>query len=1031
MSNITIKTKFNDDTRRFTLADGVDLLQHVADHVAPLYELTPDQIRFWHDGTAVTTSEQLRATNPEGILRLNVTAELCGIEEPAVTAEEPAPTMNAGADDKTSLKVEPISTEEAPAAKEAAPATCLHRTDGIHQKSKHLDPRPGTFQRLVHTPTGQTFDVAGYTLPSGRVCFKVAGQQKNCAIGPKGRLGHAGGEGPWAQFTLIASEEGMCLQNWGNRAKGWGLGAEEGALLMATDAQPVWQLQLADGSTFKPAAPAQWYEGKKVAKAEAKAAKAEAKVMKAEVKALKAEAKKAENAEGTHMLATVVLAGNMDGRDVAVGSSLAVHGSQDSDIFDKNGTFTIVTAENSKASLWRIEQGGWVPPGLVSLSVAGNIDARSCAQDWTLIVSQAAKAPHKRDNGSAYTIATRAGNKKGGLFEIEPHHDDPNKCRLRYVGNRDGRAGAQGWYLAVHGSDKRDSRDDISSYTIVTRDAGKASLWEIKPFWGAVPTPAVKHCELDGCGNPKISFHTAKRAAMPGLHDGLCALLGGPASNAPLVWTEQGIEHIQPFIGYFPWAAVGSPFTAEHLAAIQMRGFPTATNETCVACGTARYASAPTVQAPTAQSAAAAIHSLRVALEWVNKKTGLPIRVDELRNEEALAVVNKLRSLPKDLPTWARKDFGGSIPDDAHLRVDAFIDAMGRRMQALWQEQMDQANQQANATATAPELDMVAEHKAAEWAEMKAAKKAQMKATKEAEKAELKAAKEAEKAAKEAAKAELKVAKEAAKAEEKSKKEAAKAEEKAKKEAAKAAKAEEKAKKEATKALLVAELKTKNATSAAENFKAEAKQWGGHSVVEGTNGWVEYEFTAEAACQAVVAVKFNAKDARPLVLSLNGTQVCSDFASGVSGSWKNSDKLVWGEASVPCAVAAGTNMLRLESEGYFPHLMKLRITAIPEAPNTRRPSIPDLDLAALPAVPKAEVTAVAPEPLPVPEPLPASETAPETAQLLAQLNNMGFATPRANAHALAAANGSLEIAVDLLLTSDYTMLDAEGNECSE
>ena len=134
--------------------------------------------------------------------------------------------------------------------------------------------------------------------------------------------------------------------------------------------------------------------------------------------------------------------------------------------------------------------------------------------------------------------------------------------------------------------------------------------------------------------------------------------------------------------------------------------------------------------------------------------------------------------------------------------------------------------------------------------------------------------------------------------------------------------------------MVVAELKTKNAARAAENFKAESKQWGGHSIVDGKNGWVEYEFTAEAACQAVVAVKFNAEDARPLVLSLNDTQVCSDFASGVTGSWQNSDKLTWGEASVPCSVATGTNVLRLETKGFFPHLMNLRITAIPEAPNT-------------------------------------------------------------------------------------------------
>ena len=69
----------------------------------------------------------------------------------------------------------------------------------------------------------------------------------------------------------------------------------------------------------------------------------------------------------------------------------------------------------------------------------------------------------------------------------------------------------------------------------------------------------------------------------------------------------------------------------------------------------------------------------------------------------------------------------------------------------------------------------------------------------------------------------------------------------------------------------------------------------------------------------------------------------------------------------------------------------------------------------------AELTVIVPDEM-VMKPAPSEVV---VKQQLQQLNTMGFGTPRANERALRAADGNLEVAVDILLTADYTMLTGE------
>merc|ERR1711988_1600549 len=97
---------------------------------------------------------------------------------------------------------------------------------------------------------------------------------------------------------------------------------------------------------------------------------------------------------------------------------------------------------------------------------------------------------------------------------------------------------------------------------------------------------------------------------------------------------------------------------------------------------------------------------------------------------------------------------------------------------------------------------------------------------------------------------------------------------------------------------------------------------------------------------------------------------------------------------------------------------ELAIAPAPAPAPAVAPSVPSLDLAALPSVPtKTDDNK--------------DDKDSELVQKLEHLNKMGFGTPRANHHALVIADGSLEVAVDLLLTSDYSMVEADGDGAVE
>jgi len=201
---------------------------------------------------------------------------------------------------------------------------------------------------------------------------------------------------------------------------------------------------------------------------------------------------------------------------------------------------------------------------------------------------------------------------------------------------------------------------------------------------------------------------------------------------------------------------------------------------------------------------------------------------------------------------------------------------------------------------------------------------------------------------------------------------------------------------------IVKEIDAAQPTNACKHFRPGDARWGGHSIVEGTHGWVEYTIENEAARSAMIAIEFNAKDSRPLQLTLNNQLVCDDFATGTTGTWKDQKMLRWHEVG-PFDFPIGTSVLRLSTDGFFPHLKQLRVTVHPPAYN------------AISCMLAMEAKSALEDGCDV--------------EKLEQLNTMGFGTPRANMHALAAANGSLEVAVDLLLTSDYSM--ADGSDAAQ
>merc|ERR1719253_623696 len=127
---------------------------------------------------------------------------------------------------------------------------------------------------------------------------------------------------------------------------------------------------------------------------------------------------------------------------------------------------------------------------------------------------------------------------------------------------------------------------------------------------------------------------------------------------------------------------------------------------------------------------------------------------------------------------------------------------------------------------------------------------------------------------------------------------------------------------------IVASFSAQDHAACSKNFHGCHKAWNNHAIVDGKNGWVEYELNNDTARMVMITSEYNAKDSRPLQLSLNGTVVEGHYASGTSGSWKDTSKLISCEVG-PVELPAGKSVLRLETKGHFPHLMR---HAIIEAP---------------------------------------------------------------------------------------------------
>jgi len=148
-----------------------------------------------------------------------------------------------------------------------------------------------------------------------------------------------------------------------------------------------------------------------------------------------------------------------------------------------------VTSSEGKRSFWEVSTPEWCPEGTFALNVSGNADGRNVAKEWALMIREC----DKRDGNSAYVVATRTMNKKGGIWTFEAVEGSSTVGALKYVGNRDGRRDAIGWYLAVHDSVKKDGRDKSSSYVIATKEAAKATLWELS----AIPAGIAKVVAVD------------------------------------------------------------------------------------------------------------------------------------------------------------------------------------------------------------------------------------------------------------------------------------------------------------------------------------------------------------------------------------------------------------------------------------------------------------------------------------------------------------------------------------------------------
>ena len=109
-------------------------------------------------------------------------------------------------------------------------------------------------------------------------------------------------------------------------------------------------------------------------------------------------------------------------------------------------------------------------------------------------------------------------------------------------------------------------------------------------------------------------------------------------------------------------------------------------------------------------------------------------------------------------------------------------------------------------------------------------------------------------------------------------------------------------------------------TSSSKNFTRSSSSYSGHTTVNGRNGWVEYAIDIPVTGRYHLNVKYNSKESRPLKLIINKTTVCSKFANGTTGTWSEKYK-ARKDCYGPFEMTKGRNILRLETEGCFPHLL--------------------------------------------------------------------------------------------------------------
>jgi len=151
------------------------------------------------------------------------------------------------------------------------------------------------------------------------------------------------------------------------------------------------------------------------------------------------------------------------------------------------------------------------------------------------------------------------------------------------------------------------------------------------------------------------------------------------------------------------------------------------------------------------------------------------------------------------------------------------------------------------------------------------------------------------------------------------------------------------------------------------------------------------------------------------------------IAEAIRRADTNGDGAIQYEEFLPMMVAIAQNTPRyLHSPRY---LRKGAFKAAKEALRKKTTQDgPAPDLSAVTIVPPVVPVLDLPSP-PEEQAVNEEEDLPEQIKYsLDQLNCMGFGTPLANRHALAAANGDIEVAVDILLTSDYSMVNLDDGE---